>query len=33
MDIVAAHGLLLMEDTCESLGSTYKGKMPGSLGI
>ncbi len=30
--IVAQHDLLLMEDTCESLGSTYSGKMLGSLG-
>lgn len=32
LDIVAQHDLLLMEDTCESLGSTYGGKMLGSLG-
>ncbi len=32
LDIIAAHDLLLMEDTCESLGSTYRGKMLGSLG-
>ena len=32
LDIVAEHNLLLMEDTCESLGSTFNGKMLGSLG-
>jgi CDP-6-deoxy-D-xylo-4-hexulose-3-dehydrase len=26
------HGLVLMEDTCESLGSTYDGRMLGTLG-
>ena len=32
LDIVVRHDLLLMEDTCESLGSTFDGKMLGSLG-
>lgn len=32
LDLVAEHDLLLMEDTCESLGSTYKGRMLGALG-
>jgi CDP-6-deoxy-D-xylo-4-hexulose-3-dehydrase len=32
LDLVSEHDLLLMEDTCESLGSTYGGKMLGSLG-
>ena len=32
LDLIAEHELLLMEDTCESLGSTYNGKMLGSLG-
>ena len=32
LEIVAKHGLLLMEDTCESLGSTYDGRMLGTLG-
>lgn len=32
LDIVEKHDLLLVEDTCESLGSTYRGKMLGSLG-
>jgi CDP-6-deoxy-D-xylo-4-hexulose-3-dehydrase len=32
LELVAEHELLLMEDTCESLGSTYNGKMLGSLG-
>lgn len=32
LDLIAEHDLLLMEDTCESLGSTYNGKMLGSLG-
>ena len=31
-DFVAEHELLLLEDTCESLGSTHRGKMLGSLG-
>jgi len=32
LDLVAEHRLLLIEDTCESLGSTYDGKMLGTLG-
>jgi dTDP-4-amino-4,6-dideoxygalactose transaminase len=32
LDLVGQHDLLLMEDTCESLGSTYKGRMLGTLG-
>ena len=32
MDIVREHKLMLMEDTCESLGSTYQGRMLGSVG-
>lgn len=32
LDIAAEHRLLLMEDTCESLGSKYRDKMLGSLG-
>ena len=32
LDIVVRHDLLLMEYTCESLGSTFDGKMLGSLG-
>jgi CDP-6-deoxy-D-xylo-4-hexulose-3-dehydrase len=32
LEIVDQHGLLLMEDTCESLGSTYDGRMLGTLG-
>ncbi len=32
LNLIAEHDLLLMEDTCESLGSTYNGKMLGSLG-
>ncbi len=30
--LVKDHNLLLMEDTCESLGSTYRGRMLGGLG-
>jgi len=30
--ICAEHGLLLVEDTCESLGSTYGGKYVGTFG-
>ena len=32
LEIASEHGLLLMEDTCESLGSRYQGKMLGTLG-
>jgi CDP-4-dehydro-6-deoxyglucose reductase, E1 len=32
LELASEHGLLLMEDTCESLGSRYQGKMLGSLG-
>jgi CDP-6-deoxy-D-xylo-4-hexulose-3-dehydrase len=32
LEIVERHGLLLVEDTCESLGSTYDGRMLGTLG-
>ena len=32
LDIVTKHGLLLMEDTCESLGTTFDGRMLGTLG-
>jgi CDP-6-deoxy-D-xylo-4-hexulose-3-dehydrase len=32
LEIVDRHGLLLMEDTCESLGTTYDGRMLGTLG-
>eukprot|EP01116_Phalansterium_solitarium_P011651 TRINITY_DN273_c0_g1_i6.p1 TRINITY_DN273_c0_g1~~TRINITY_DN273_c0_g1_i6.p1 ORF type:complete len:785 (+),score=320.56 TRINITY_DN273_c0_g1_i6:102-2357(+) len=32
MEIVNQHNLLLIEDTCESLGSRYNGKMLGTFG-
>jgi CDP-6-deoxy-D-xylo-4-hexulose-3-dehydrase len=32
LELIAEYDLLLVEDTCESLGSTYQGKMLGSLG-
>ncbi len=32
LELVAEHGLLLLEDTCESLGSVYDGRMLGTLG-
>jgi len=32
LDIVHEKGLILIEDTCESLGSTFKSKMLGTLG-
>jgi len=32
LELVERHGLLLMEDTCESLGTTYDGRMLGTLG-
>ena len=32
LQIVAEQGLALVEDTCESLGSTYDGRMLGTLG-
>eukprot|EP00746_Dinoflagellata_sp_MGD_P018240 gnl/MRDRNA2_/MRDRNA2_142298_c0_seq1.p1 gnl/MRDRNA2_/MRDRNA2_142298_c0~~gnl/MRDRNA2_/MRDRNA2_142298_c0_seq1.p1 ORF type:complete len:787 (-),score=131.86 gnl/MRDRNA2_/MRDRNA2_142298_c0_seq1:50-2410(-) len=31
-NIVTKHKLILIEDTCESLGSTHKGKMLGTIG-
>jgi dTDP-4-amino-4,6-dideoxygalactose transaminase len=31
-DIARAHGLLLVEDAAQALGSTYKGRLAGSLG-
>ena len=32
MDIIEKYGLLLLEDCCDALGSTYKGKQLGSFG-
>lgn len=32
MEIVEKHNLIMMEDTCESLGSTYDGKYLGTFG-
>jgi CDP-4-dehydro-6-deoxyglucose reductase, E1 len=32
MELIDSRGLLLIEDTCESLGSTYDGRMLGTLG-
>ena len=32
LEIVRTQGLLLIEDTCESLGTTYDGRMLGTLG-
>ena len=32
MDIVNEYGLILLEDCCDALGSTYKGKLLGSFG-
>jgi CDP-6-deoxy-D-xylo-4-hexulose-3-dehydrase len=32
MQIVNEHGLILLEDCCDALGSTYKGKLLGSFG-
>ena len=32
LEVVHDNGLLLIEDTCESLGSTYDGRMLGTLG-
>ena len=32
LELAAEHRLLLIEDTCESLGSTFNGRMLGSLG-
>lgn len=32
MSIVNAQGIMLLEDTCESLGASYNGKMLGTLG-
>ena len=32
MDVCEQHRLLLIEDTCESLGSTYNGKLLGTFG-
>jgi CDP-6-deoxy-D-xylo-4-hexulose-3-dehydrase len=32
LDIVTERGLLLIEDTCESLGSTYAGRKLGTIG-
>ena len=32
MEIVRAHNLWLIEDCCDALGSTYKGKMVGGFG-
>jgi CDP-4-dehydro-6-deoxyglucose reductase, E1 len=32
LELVAEHGLLLVEDTCESLGSVCDGRMLGTLG-
>jgi len=32
MSIINKHNLLLIEDTCESLGSSYKDKKLGSFG-
>ncbi|MBN2582441.1 MAG: DegT/DnrJ/EryC1/StrS family aminotransferase [Planctomycetes bacterium] len=31
-DLARRHGLLLIEDSCEALGSTYKGRKAGSFG-
>jgi CDP-4-dehydro-6-deoxyglucose reductase, E1 len=33
MDLVAKHNLILLEDCCDALGSTYKGRPLGSYGI
>ncbi len=32
MQLVEEHGLVLLEDCCEAMGSTYKGRMLGTLG-
>lgn len=32
MDIAKRHNLFVIEDACQALGSTYKGKMAGSFG-
>ena len=32
MDIVRKHGLVMLEDCCDALGSTYRGKPLGSFG-
>lgn len=32
MDLAREHGLIVIEDATESLGSTYKGRMTGSIG-
>lgn len=33
MDIVKEYGLILLEDCCDALGSTYKGKKLGTFGL
>ena len=33
MEIVDRNGLILLEDSCDALGSTYKGRLLGSYGI
>ena len=33
LDIAARHGLIVIEDACQSLGATYEGKSAGSLGL
>lgn len=32
MDLATAHGLFLLEDACQSIGGTYKGKHLGAIG-
>ncbi len=32
VDICAEHNLILLEDACQSIGATYKGKMVGTIG-
>lgn len=33
VEITTRHNILLIEDSCEALGSTYKGQMAGTFGI
>lgn len=33
LDIAGAHDLIILEDCCEALGSTYDGKMVGNFGL
>lgn len=32
-EICDAHGLIMLEDNCESMGATYKGKQAGTFGL